>query len=83
MIKYDTQIVGDEENYDNLASIMGGLHDLIVEVKQNLKNITINDQHLRDHLSMFKNYRVNVPYIRKVSGKNYWFVNGRNTGVEA
>lgn len=83
MIKYDTQIVGGEENYDNLASIMGGLHDLIVEIKQNLKNITINDQHLRDHLSMFKNYRVNVPYIRKVSGKNYWFVNGRNTGVEA
>lgn len=83
MLKYDTQIVGDGENYDNLASIMGGLHDLIISVKNELKNNTIQEQLLKEHLSMFKNYRVNVPYIRNVGGKNIWFVNGRNTEIEA
>jgi hypothetical protein len=36
-----------------------------------------------DHLSQFKNNKVNVPYIRTLGNKKYWFVNGKNTGAIA
>ena len=32
---------------------------------------------------MLKNNRVNVPYVRQVGNKKYWFVNGKNTGAIA
>lgn len=82
MLKYDTQVVGGEEGYDNLSSVMGGLHDLITSTKSNLHSNAIEQQDVRDHLSNFKNYRTNVPYIRKVNGIDTWFVNGKNTGVQ-
>ena len=37
----------------------------------------------KEQLSIFKNYRTNIPYIKNINDKNYWFVNGQNTGVEA
>lgn len=83
MLKYDTQIIGDTENYDNLASVMGGLHDLIVDTKAKINASNDILQATQDHLSLFKNYRTNIPYIRNVGGVNTWFVNGHNTGVNA
>ena len=37
---------------------------------------------LRSHLANFKNYQTNVPYIRPIGEDNYWFINGKNTGVK-
>lgn len=34
-------------------------------------------QYHKDTLSIFRNNRVNVPYIKTINGENYWFVNGR------
>lgn len=38
---------------------------------------------LNDHLAQFKNNKVNVPYVRTLGNKKYWFVNGKNTGAIA
>jgi len=38
---------------------------------------------VKDHLANFKNNTVNVPYVRQVGTKKYWFVNGKNTGAIA
>ena len=41
-------------------------------------NKTYNDgQNYKDLLAIFKNQRVNVPYIKYINGEKYWFVNGR------
>lgn len=34
---------------------------------------------INEHLEQFKQNKTNVPYIRKIDGVSYWFVNGRNT----
>lgn len=81
MLKYDTQVVGGEEGYDNLASVMGGLHDLIESTRTSLHSNAIEQQDIKDHLSAFKTYQTNVPYIRNVNGIPTWFVNGHNTGA--
>ena len=38
---------------------------------------------VKEHLSQFKNNKVNVPYVRQLGTKKYWFVNGKNTGAIA
>lgn len=39
---------------------------------------------IRDTYSIFKNSKINVPTIKTINDKQYWFVNGRNVGpVEA
>ena len=40
-------------------------------------------QMIKDHLAQFKNNKVNVPYVRQLGNKKYWFVNGKNTGAIA
>ena len=40
-------------------------------------------QNLQDMLAIFKNNRINTPYIKEIAGKSYWFVNGKNTGAIA
>lgn len=81
MLKYDTQVVGGEEGYDNLSSVMGGLHDLITASKTDLHTTAIKNQEVKDHLAAFKGFQTNIPYIRNVNGIPTWFVNGRNMGV--
>ena len=36
---------------------------------------------LKETYNMFQNHKVNVPYMVKLTDGNYWFVNGKNTGV--
>ena len=38
---------------------------------------------MNSHLAQFKNNKINIPYIRELGKKKYWFVNGKNTGAIA
>lgn len=38
---------------------------------------------IKEHLDMFKNNNTNIPYIREVGNRKFWFVNGKNTGAVA
>ena len=75
--------VSTGEDVASLATMMGKLGDIIAKFKENLSERKCLTQSVKDHLAMFKNYRVNVPYIRVVDGVPTWFVNGRDTGRSA
>ena len=71
-----TQIIQDEP-YSDLTQVLSQL-----SISQNKMDEIINktyktDQNYKNLLSIFKNSRTNVPYIKNVNGINYWFINGR------
>lgn len=37
-------------------------------------------QNYKDLVAIFKNSKTNVPYIKLINGKEYWFVNGKRVG---
>ena len=67
----------------SLSVMMGQVGDLVRDLRSAISGPSDFYQSVKDHLAMFKNYRVNVPYIRLVGGTPTWFVNGRNTGYPA
>jgi len=75
-----TAIVNGEDDYNTIASAMGQIANAIADIRTDQRLQAQNYQLMKDHLAMFKNYRVNVPYVRYINDVPYWFVNGRNTG---
>ena len=56
--------------------------NILYSISQNkmdevVKKTTNIDQNYKQLLSIFKNSQTNVPYIKSVNGKDYWFVNGK------
>jgi hypothetical protein len=45
-----------------------------------VSSIINQTQYLKDTLSIYRNNKVNVPYMREINGNNYWFVNGKMIG---
>ena len=45
-----------------------------------ISNIIKQSQDIKDTLAIFKNNRINVPYIKEINGSKFWFVNGKNMG---
>lgn len=70
-IEIDNQPIDD---FSSLYNMMAESQRIMRENTNYIKSIQTS---LSNHLAMFKNYRVNVPYIRTVNGVQYWFVNGR------
>ena len=70
-------------NIAELAPVMEQMSDTLTAVNESLDNDKAMQQMLQDHLSNFKNNKVNVPYVRQLGNKKYWFVNGKNTGAIA
>lgn len=77
---YTMEVDGSGHDYDTIAAAMGGIADAIIDINRTCKDQHVMFQAYKDHLAMFRNRRVNVPYPREVNGVMYWFVNGRNTG---
>lgn len=77
---YTMEVDGSGHDYDTIAAAMGGIADAIIDINRSCKDQHAMFQAYKDHLAMFRNRRVNVPYPREVNGVMYWFVNGRNTG---
>jgi len=70
-------------NVSEMAPVLEKIGETLAKVEgifeDNDKMMSI----LNDHLSQFKNNKVNVPYTRQLGNKKYWFVNGKNTGAIA
>lgn len=77
---YAMEVATNGHDYETITEAMGGIADAIVDINRTYKDQHIMYQTFKDHLSEFRNRRINVPYIREVGGVPYWFVNGRNTG---
>lgn len=70
-------------NISEMAPVLEKMGETLLEIQESIdKKEEIYDI-LENHLSQFKNNKVNVPYVRSLGNKKYWFVNGKNTGAIA
>jgi hypothetical protein len=82
-----TRIVETSANGSNNVSEMAPVLEKMGETLMSVEDILDDKdklyQMLKDHLAQFKDNKVNVPYVRQLGNKKYWFVNGKNTGAIA
>lgn len=70
-------------NISEFAPVLEQMADTLTGINDLLDNEDDFHRDIKDHLSNFKNNKVNVPYVRQLGTKKYWFVNGKNTGAVA
>ena len=46
-----------------------------------ISNVIKQSQDIKDTLAIFKNSKINVPYIKEINGEKFWFVNGKCIGA--
>lgn len=81
-VKFETTVDG-QTNVSELAPVLEKMGETLLAAENILKNDDKMYDLLNAHLSQFKNNMVNVPYVRPLGNKKYWFVNGKNTGAIA
>jgi hypothetical protein len=83
-IKSESDVISGEDNvYPALSQAMSAMVDSQTKMDQLINNFNDYQNNIKDHLSQFKNYRTNVPYILYINETPYWFINGKNTGCKA
>jgi uncharacterized protein (DUF4213/DUF364 family) len=75
--------VNGSSNISEIAPVLEKIGEILISSKETIKSNDDIFTLLNSHLSQFKNNKVNVPYIRALGKKKYWFVNGKNTGAVA
>ena len=82
-----TEIISTETNGSSNVSEIAPVLEKIGEVLLAAEDVVNSDNDiyslLNSHLAQFKNNKINIPYIRELGKKKYWFVNGKNTGAIA
>lgn len=77
----------DDNNIATLNILMSEMCKVLDKMNDIITDVYNKSQTDKELLSLFKNNRTNVPYIKWVgvepNKEPYWFVNGRNTGVSA
>lgn len=68
----------ESDGYTRLLAEMAESQDKMQQIADGQK---LFDQNMKNHLSIFTGWKANVPYVRNINGVDYWFVNGKNTGV--
>lgn len=74
-------VVESSNQYAGFAQVMEAFGQSFSETKKLLSDFNTYTNDIKQHLAQFKNYRTNIPYIRRINDIPYWFVNGKNTGV--
>ena len=74
--------VESSNQYAGFVQVMEACGQTISETRKLLSTLNTNENNIKQHLSTFKNYRTNIPYVRFINSTPYWFVNGKNTGVK-
>ena len=70
-------------NVSMMAPVLEKMGETLMSVENILESKDEMYRLVKEHLSQFKNNKVNVPYVRQLGTKKYWFVNGKNTGAIA
>lgn len=68
------------DNYSAFCQTMTKMSENIDKMNDVISNSYKVQQNMQDILAVFKNNRINTPYIREVGGKSYWFINGKLIG---
>jgi hypothetical protein len=72
-----TDIIADESGYTNLCQLMTAMNENLSKMFDVVKSSINETQQYKEQLSTIYNNRTNVPYIRTINNKDYWFVNGK------
>ena len=70
-------IVVEDAGYTNMCQLMTAMAENLTHMLDVTKSVINTTQSYKDTLAVIKNNRTNVPYIREIGGKQYWFVNGK------
>lgn len=82
--------IGDNPQYDNFEYILTKFNESQTSIQEAVSKMAQNNEQYKTLLSIFKNHRTNVPYIKSVQvidsdgnfiTEKHWFVNGRDLGV--
>ena len=68
-----------KDPFSTTAQLLSEMGTTLSKMNDVINNQNSNIQFVKDALGQIKNRQTNVPYIKNVMGKNYWFVNGKNT----
>ena len=82
MSDYATSFPYDPESGKDEASITELLSEMaktMTKMNEVIENQNQNMVFIKESLSQIKNNQVNIPYIKQIGDKSYWFVNGKNT----
>lgn len=75
--------------YDNLSYVLSKMSETQESIQKAVETMVTNNDQYKSLLSIFKNSRTNVPYIKTVKvlegdvlkEESHWFVNGKDLGV--
>lgn len=73
----NTSDVSVDENYVNYCQLMTGMNENLSRMLDIVKSSHDTTNQYKNLLSMVKNNRTNVPYVKTINGDDCWFVNGR------
>jgi hypothetical protein len=73
----NTSDIATDENYVNYCQLMAGMNENLSKMMDVVKSSYDTTCQYKNLLSMVKNNRTNVPYVKNVNGDDCWFVNGR------
>lgn len=74
----NADIIQDESNAQtNICQLMTAMSENLSRMTDIVKSSISETQGYKDLLSVIKNNRINVPYIKQINGQDYWFVNGK------
>ena len=73
----NSEVIADDTNYVNICQLMTGMNENLSRMQEISKmSYDAASQHA-ELLSVFKNRKTNVPYVKKINGQDCWFVNGK------
>jgi hypothetical protein len=73
----DTNVTADNSGNTNFCQLMTAMSENLERMYDVVKTNLNNSQDYKDLLSIIRNNRTNVPYVKKINNKDYWFVNGQ------
>lgn len=74
------EITCEDNNHGDLSRVLSQLAISQNKMDDILNKKYVTDQNYKNLLSIFKNSKTNVPYIKQVNDNEYWFVNGKMLG---
>lgn len=67
----------EDNNYGDLTRVLSQLSISQNKMDDIVNHKYIEDQKYKELYSIFTSSKTNVPYVKTVNGKDYWFVNGK------
>lgn len=62
------------------AAILASMRETCQTIERSIASNADLVGTVKSHLAGFRDKSTNIPYIKKIGGTDYWFVNGRSTG---